>query len=304
MSKIVAIHGIAQQVEGEDTLSATWLPALRSGLRRAKAEQPEDKEFSCAFYGDLFRQAGERLGDKAIDFAWEADDVTDPWERDLLRAWWEEAARIEREVPPPDERGKATPQFVQSALNALSHSKFFAGIAERLLIGNLKQVSKYFRENPVRATVQERVADWIAPDTKVLIGHSLGSIVAYEALCAHPDWPVRTLVTLGSPLGIRNLIFERLRPAPVNGKGAWPRSIVRWVNVSDRGDIVALSKELGPMFNISDGGDIVALREALGPMFKGAIEEYLVDNDANAHDVKPYLTAVETGRAIAAGLTD
>jgi pimeloyl-ACP methyl ester carboxylesterase len=174
---------------------------------------------------------------------------------------------------------------VQSALNALSCSKFFAGIADRLLIGNLKQVSKYFREDGVRSTAGERVADWIAPDTKVLIGHSLGSIVAYEALCAHPDWPVRTLITLGSPLGIRNLIFDRLRPAPINGKGAWPRRLVRWVNVSD-------------------GGDIVALTKALGPMFDGTIEDYLVHNDANAHDVKPYLTAVETGQAIAAGLAD
>jgi hypothetical protein len=285
MPKIVAIHGIAQQVEGEDTLRATWLPALRSGLRRAKAELPDDKDLSVAFYGDLFRKPGKRLGDKAIDFAWEADDVTDPWEQDFLRAWWEEAARVDRAVPPPDERGKGTPQFVQSALNALSSSKFFAGIAERLLIGNLKQVSKYFHEDSVRTTVQERVADWIAPDTKVLLGHSLGSIVAYEALCAHPDWPVRTLVTLGSPLGIRNLIFERLRPAPVNGKGAWPRGVVRWVNVSD-------------------GGDIVALTKALGPMFSGTIEDYSVNNDANAHDVKPYLTAAETGRAIAAGLAD
>ena len=56
-----------------------------------------------------------------------------------------------------------------------------------------------------------------------MVGHSLGSVVAYEALCAHPEWPVRALVTLGSPLGIRNLIFDRLVPAPAagdSGRGA------------------------------------------------------------------------------------
>ena len=48
--------------------------------------------------------------------------------------------------------------------------------------------------------------------TEVIVAHSLGSVVAYEALCAHPEWPVRNLVTLGSPLGIRNLIFDQLVP--------------------------------------------------------------------------------------------
>lgn len=49
-------------------------------------------------------------------------------------------------------------------------------------------------------------------DTRVVVGHSLGLVVAYEALCAHPQWPVQALVTLGSPLGRRNLIFDKLVP--------------------------------------------------------------------------------------------
>ena len=94
----------------------------------------------------------------------------------------------------------------------------------------------------------------IGDDTRVMVGHSLGSVVAYEALCAHPQWPVRALVTLGSPLGIRNLIFDRLVPAPrlrptagrVRGRG---RGRVRsWVNVADEGDVVALVKDLRPLF--------------------------------------------------------
>jgi hypothetical protein len=113
-------------------------------------------------------------------------------------------------------------------------------------------------------------------------------VVAYEALCAHPEWPVRALVTLGSPLGIRNLIFDRLVPAPaarVSGgvQGAWPGGVRSWVNVADAGDVVALLKDLRPLF-----GERVAC--------------YLVHNGSHAHDVRPYLTAAETGAAIAAGL--
>jgi pimeloyl-ACP methyl ester carboxylesterase len=123
----------------------------------------------------------------------------------------------------------------------------------------------------------------------VLIGHSLGSVVAYEALCAHPEWAVHTFVTLGSPLGIRNLIFDYLRPPPKDGLGSWPGSIRRWANISDRGDVVALVKGLAPFFS-KTGSPELAIRDAS------------IDNGATAHNIELYLTAEETGNAIAAGL--
>lgn len=140
----------------------------------------------------------------------------------------------------------------------------------------------------VRQAALDRVAAGIGEDTRVVVGHSLGSVVAYEALCAHPEWPVRALVTLGSPLGIRNLIFDRLVPAPTaegpgGARGAWPGVARSWVNVADAGDVVALVKDLRPLF----GGQVAC---------------FLVHNGAHAHDVRPYLTAAETGAGIAAGL--
>jgi hypothetical protein len=292
MPKVVAVHGIAQQLRGEETLRALWLPALRDGLTRAGSRGllSDDRDFACAFYGDLFRQSGHPTG-KALDFPWEAEDVSSDWEHALLAGWWEEAMRIDPEVPPPDQKGtKArTPAFVQSALYALTQSRFFSGVAERVMIGNLRQVHSYLHDLEVRALAQARLAEVMTGDTRVLIGHSLGSVVAYETLCTEALHQkrvssVRTFVTLGSPLGIRNLIFDRLRPSPVSGKGAWPGNLERW-------------------FNVADSGDVVALTKTLAPLFEGSIEDTLVHNGATAHDVIPYLTAKETGRAIAAGLT-
>lgn len=281
MGRIVAIHGIAQQFKGEHSLAAGWLPALRDGLGRAGATLDQDTDLSVVFYGDLFRPAG-----KAVSPAYSAADVNDDWEKELLLAWWEEAARADLNVQGPELRGKArTPAFVQRALQVLTHSRFFAGLSERALIGNLKQVHEYLHNDLRRAAIQDRVTPRIGADTRVLVGHSLGSVVAYEALAAHPEWPIRTLVTLGSPLGIPNLIFHRLRPAPVDQVGAWPGCIKRWTNIADTGDVVALKKRLATVF-----GD--------------RVEDHLVNNGATAHDILPYLTAGETGRAIAAGLND
>ena len=180
------------------------------------------------------------------------------------------------------------PGSVQAALRALSGSAFFAGLAERAMLFDLQQVRRYMTDPVMRRAVQDRVAAAVDEDTRVVVGHSLGSVVAYEALCAHPEWPVRALVTLGSPLGIRNLIFDRLVPAPAAGEsgkpaGAWPGGVQAWMNVADAGDVVALVKDLRPLF----GAEVAC---------------YLVDNGSHAHDVRPYLTAAETGAAIAAGL--
>ena len=104
---------------------------------------------------------------------------------------------------------------------------------------------------------------------------------------AGPETPTLT-PALGSPLGIRNLIFDQLVPAPAprdSGElvGAWPGGTRSWVNVADAGDVVALVKDLRPLFS-------------------ARVACYLVHNGSHAHDVRPYLTAAETGAAIAAGL--
>jgi pimeloyl-ACP methyl ester carboxylesterase len=162
------------------------------------------------------------------------------------------------------------------------------------MIGNLVQVRRYLTEPDVRRAVRQRVVDAVDGETRVIVAHSLGSVVAYEALAAHPDWPVRALVTLGSPLGIANLIFDRLHPRPrprtdlaagEDGvRGGWPGPVTVWTNVADKGDVVALVKDLRPLF----GERVVSC---------------LVHNGATAHDIRPYLTAPETGTGILAGLT-
>jgi len=73
---------------------------------------------------------------------------------------------------------------VQAALKALSHSKFFGGLALRTLVFDLKQVRRYLTDPGLRAAARARVIDLIGPDTEVVVGHSLGSVVAYEALHA------------------------------------------------------------------------------------------------------------------------
>jgi hypothetical protein len=280
MAKIVAVHGIAQQVKGGETLATTWLPALRDGLKRAGARRVNNEEFVCAFYGDLFRKKGTKAASVP---PLTSKDVTSDTEKELLALWWKEAARVDSMVAGPDAKTRArTPKLVQRALNNLSKVRFFAGLAERALIWDLKQVVAYLTDASMHEQILSRVFAELGPDTRVVIGHSLGSIVAYEALCCYEASQVTTFVTLGSPLGISNVVFAKLSPKPINGKGVWP-PVKQWFNIADEGDIVALEKKLSPLF-----GDVM---------------DFSVNNGAQAHDVISYLTAVETGKAVASGLS-
>lgn len=284
----MVVHGVGQQVKGPHVLHAELFAALRDGVMAAGADIAAG-QVRFAFYGGLFRPKGEVLGDEVF---FVADDVQDGFERELLAAWWERAAAVDARVVPPDaEVLFRSPRWVQRALFGMSNSRFFAAAGESvfsLLIGDLKQVRGYLTDARIRREVQDVVAGAVAADTRVLVGHSLGSVVAYEALCAHPEWPVRTLVTLGSPLGLR-LIFDRLRPPPAPGpdpgtrRGVWPGSVTGWTNLADAGDVVAVVEDLRPLF---------------GP----GVRQVRLHNGSSAHDLRPYLTEPLTGRAIVAGM--
>jgi pimeloyl-ACP methyl ester carboxylesterase len=290
MGGIVCVHGIAQQVKGEDELLSAWVPALRSGVRLAcgdaAAESLIDCDIRCAFYGDLFRPPGRYLSGSGT---WIDPDGLDDFEQDLLFSWWERAATTDPRVIGPDERTLGrTPRSVKAALRALSNARFLSGLGDQMLLGALRQVRQYATDPQIRQAAISRVTDLVNPETRVIVAHSLGTVVAYEALCANPSPQVRALVTLGSPLGIRGLIFDRLIPAPKRDKfgaikGDWPGGISEWTNIADDGDIVALVEDLRPLFE----GEMVCA---------------IVHNDLKAHDVRPYLTSRETGLAICSGL--
>jgi hypothetical protein len=284
MAKIVAVHGIGQQFSGDAIIHREWWPALISGLHLAGSDLKDEQEIDCAFYGHMFRKPGSL----AFTDSYRTEDVG-PAEAELLNLLWQAAVEVEPQlVPSPSsytgrETLARTPQIVQRALSAVSRSTFWVNIAQAALIGDLKQVVLYMNDRDVREKVLEIVAKKITPDTRVVIGHSLGSVVAYEALCRNPE-NVVSFVSLGSPLGIQNLIFHKLSPAPsAENIGAWPGVVKHWTNIADKGDIVALEKKLTPFFGKE-------------------VRDILVYNGSDAHHGERYLTTKEAGEAIAAGL--
>jgi hypothetical protein len=62
VGRIVCVHGIGQQVAGEQTLLRSWTPALLDGLTRAGHDDAATADdVVMGFYGHLFRPVGELL---------------------------------------------------------------------------------------------------------------------------------------------------------------------------------------------------------------------------------------------------
>jgi hypothetical protein len=286
MALIVVVHGVGQQVEGELTLHSRYFSALNQGITRAgRSIKADDVVF--ASYGEFFRPPAEVLS--PIPY-FDAESVADGYESELLLELWRRAALVDPRVVPPDaEVLGRSPVWASRALAALSGSRYFAGVADRLLIGNLKQVHRYFADSALRSKIRAAVTEKISDDTRVIVAHSLGTVVAYEVLCSVLGPASLSFVSLGSPLGLPNLVFDRIQPAPrpvgADPRGHWPARVRTWTNVADAGDVVAAVEDLRPLF----GDDVRQVR---------------VHNGAHAHDMAPYLTDPVTGGAIGAGLLD
>lgn len=266
-------------------MRTVWYDAIRDGMERAgyqsKAAALAADDLRVAFFGDLFRPPEALAGGEP---PYTPEDVKPGPERDLLESWFAAAVKQDPSLGPPEGALGAGKVAVQVMLSRLLKSRTFAGVAERGFIGNLKQVTAFLTQPSRKERVLQRVAAEITPETQVVVGHSLGSVVIYEYLARFAPPQVQLVVTLGSPLGIPNLIFERLTPAPVKGAGAWPGPAGRWVNVADADDIVALRKELAPLFP--------------APAGIAGVEDHRVDNGDHPHAADRYLNAEPTGAAI------
>jgi len=282
MPSILAIHGIGQQSTFANILAQEWWPEIAKGLKLAGADQFGIEELACPYYADLFLTPGALSSTYHM-----AEEDMDEFDVELMLKMWQFAALSEPNlvIPPgaytSGESLARYPRLIQSAANGLLSSRYFSGIAKSLMLGDLKQVNRYINDRHLHDQIVKRVTAQIDPGIKVVIGHSLGSVVAYEALCCCKH-EVDTFITLGSPLGIKKLIFDHLEPAPMDGVGQWP-GVRIWLNVADKGDLVAMEKSLAGLFGEK-------------------VEDLIVYNGWKAHEGTMYMGQKEIGEAVAKAL--
>lgn len=290
--QLVLVHGRAQQDKDPDALKRSWIEAWCKGLAQSGLSVPIDEDaIHFPYFGDTL--AGLVRGGPAPDVLVRGDDP-DRDECELVAAVLEEA-RIERKISdaqvlaelPDDtlERGPQNWAWVLAIAKALdSH---LPGLSGRTLATVTFDVHHYLRNPGVRDEIESGVrAAFPAGDEPeaVVVGHSLGSIVAYNLMRregAEAGWRVPLYVTLGSPLAV-TAIRKRLQPI------ARPPFVTSWLNAMDPQDIVSLHPLRPPHF------------PDLTPPIENKTD---VDNRTpNQHGIAGYLSDPEVARRIHAAL--
>lgn len=289
--------------------------ALSSSVRAVRGPVPRSGDVVVLDFADLFSSPPAE-GDAAAPYPdgakapgephrtaapSDAEELTDV----LLRGWLTSATRIGRFEAQPDRRRRPVPavvpspvagstpgagpdgsgdQVARAALVAsLGTSTYFRGSPE-LADAEARAVARYLTDLKLRHEVRDRTQAAILPSTRVVVGHGLGAVIAYEALCALSDSVSVAFVSLSAAMCGPQEVFARLEPAPRNEQGHWPASIRRWSNVVAHSDPTAM---IAPQ-----------LTERFGP----GIEDEVIEIKSSCGELNSYLLDRATGRAVATGL--
>jgi hypothetical protein len=263
MIKVLGVHGIGNDrpdmsdVNAADDLRAVWQHGLRDGL----GEASDSIDLEVAYYAPALRSDQAQGADP---FA-EMDDGAG-W--DLLR--WVGHLGAPAEVA----QGRVTQPLRQAVDWIARHFGLDNHLVAIFVATFCREVRSYLREPSARPRLAARqaVGEVIARnEPRAIVAHSLGSVVTYESLWELADIHVELLITVGSPLALPDLVFERLVPSPIDGWGRKPPNVDRWINVADVGDLVAVPRWLSRRF-IGVDEDIETV---IGPFDFHRVRRYL-----------------------------
>lgn len=145
-----------------------------------------------------------------------------------------------------------------TAINNMFIKSLLAEAVVSATIDLVGDVFVYLRNSDAAALIRKRIKDAIMDnyhnqhDPLTLVAHSLGSLYAFDALneliidypeLFNPDdrktWPVQSLITLGSPVGLVFFNDRQLVPFDIG------QSQLRWYNIFDREDPVVTGNVFG-----------------------------------------------------------
>ncbi|MFU8873213.1 hypothetical protein [Micromonospora sp. SL4-19] len=241
--RLVFVHGRSQGRKDPTELLLSWQNALTRGLELAGCPALDTSvEVRMPFYGrrlDELTEAGPAPGDVVRRGP---GNTVDPVEGEFVLDIAHRAGITDEEISA--EAGEAVvargPQnwpFVLAAGRLVSRRIPWLG--RELLPLLTTDVAAYLTRPHVTKEINGLVKADIGEGPVVMVGHSLGSVVAYWVLRTElPAVDVRLFLTVGSPLGID--VVKRYLPVPLG----MPGGVRKWLNAADRRDPVALFSRL------------------------------------------------------------
>jgi pimeloyl-ACP methyl ester carboxylesterase len=286
--KLVLVHGRSQQGLDPAALKTEWLNTLQKGADANGKSLPADLEVAFPYYGDkldeLSREAEVPLTSDIHTRGGSAQDEFLAFQAEVAESVRQNAGVTDAQVDAeyganPKARGPLNWEWVQAIMRAID--KHGGGMSQNALELFTRDVFLYTTRAGVREEIDGIVAAALTVQPTVVVGHSLGSVVAYSVLVSDPR-PLRVplYVTVGCPLAIR-AIRDQFRPLK------FPLPVKSWYNAFDTRDVVALNP----------------LDRSNFPVNPDVVNYPLVRNQTdNRHGIVGYLNDREVAKRILAGL--
>jgi hypothetical protein len=258
---IVGVHGVwnyrprLTDEEATERLNANWAAALT-----AKLDETIQPRFHVAYYAPIVGRHSRQGNDDALE------NLTDE-QYSMLVAW------VSQVVSLPDDAAQASWSIpARILIDRMTENQSLRPALRAFVDVFLREVSAYLDDrSDARAKARECVARTVLDSgARVVIAHSLGSVVAYEALWHHPEISVDLFMTVGSPLAMGGLVFDRISPSQF-GRGRRPPNVRRWANLADPGDVVAVPIPFTKRFDVDANYE----HEQIGRVNFHGVKQYL-----------------------------
>jgi len=159
--------------------------------------------------------------------------------------------------------------------------------------GDVNEIAQHTRRMlkvPLRAATE-------AHRPVLLIGHSMGSVIAYDALwelshIGRDNVEVDMFLTMGSPLGQRYM-QKRILGAGKSGFDRYPNNIRRWINLSAVGDLTALDP-----YHVNDFGEMLELGLVNRIDDEAMFTYFRLNGELNVHAEYGYFVNEKTAHTI------
>jgi len=300
---IIGIHGMGNKPPPK-TLSRWWQAAIREGLKRIKKADLAFA-FELVYWAHYLHPVPlkPRMKDKDHPLF-----IEDPYLRALPDAVAEKPGRLRQKFA----------DYVSAQLDNIflneDLSINYESIVDFIIHHFFRDLEKYYHDFCVLPSKKSCLAkELICSELKkvlrkhrrkkiLLISHSMGSIIAYDALTqGAADVPIDTFVTIGSPLGLpiikSRLFAERKQKSFSKGPLKTPENIsAHWYNLADMRDKIAIN------YMLQD--DFAENAAHIRPVDKLVANDYVFDDQENPHKSYGYLRTLEMAEIITDFLND
>lgn len=250
------------------------------GMKRTSHGEAPNHSIQFAYYGDIFERDQPIATERSVGNTHATVDLEAELAVDLEQSFSSQKR----------EQRTGTSDLVRIVAALEDRFRMGGAIIRRFL----KDVDLYLTDQSTRERTISRLIDELSIDNEpcLVIAHSLGSIVSYDALTSYSELETAGLITLGSPLGLK---------AIVNSLGSrsdlrFPPNLAFWTNVFNKEDFVCAQPYLSDVYSSNTGRsitDVETMGRPTGLFSLGA-----------AHDFSTYLASPVTGFIIHSFLQD